>query len=100
MLKEGKDCSLCTILMVGLLGVVEGRGSSLAAAEGRTLRPGRPPTDGGFRSLAGCDCSSSWTAVEGRCVEVVEAETTEVVLETVEPWLCSRFRPEISRLSF
>lgn len=85
-LSEGKDCLLLGVLTNGLLDVPEVRGSSLDAVEGRTLRPGRPPTDGGFLSLPFWDCEgSSWTAVVGRWVEVVDVDMIETALEPVEP---------------
>ena len=84
--REDKDCLLWTGLVAALL--LEARGSSLDAVEGRTLRPGRPPTDGGFLSFAGWECEgSSWTAVAGRWVDVVDVDMIETALETVEPWL-------------
>lgn len=83
LVREDEDSLLWTGLMAALL--LEARASSLA---GQTLQPGRPPTDGGFRSLAGWDCEgSSWTAVAGRWVDVVDVDMIETALETVEPWL-------------
>lgn len=86
LVREDEDCLLWTGSMAALL--LEARVSSSGAVKGRTLRPGRPPTDGGFRSLAGWDCEgSSWTAVAGRWVDVVDVDMIETALETVEPWL-------------
>lgn len=100
-LSSDRDCIDCwpTKLIVGL-GPLTARDPLDWAVFGRTLRPGRPPTEGGFRRVA-CELDgSSWMAVDGRWVEAVDEDMMEEAPDTVEPWLWSSLRPEISRLSF